>query len=300
MAQEKIDSATDVWGKNDLGELYYQALFNEAKDAIFVYRPKASANEGRFIEVNDVACRSYEYTREEILRLSPFDLSSKEYVNGIPERIGKVLIDKHILFESVQVAKTNRKFPVEIASHLYEIDGEPVIISVVRDISQQKQVERDRQKALKLLRRSQKTLKKTNQKLARTNTAFEEVLQQVEAQKQNIKHDVIANIDKMLFPILMQIKLAGSDVVQEYVNLIEKSLTDLTSSFGRKITQTSIQLTAREVQICNLIRSGMASKEISRLLNISLNTVGRHRTSIRRKLGITNDKVNLGSLLQDM
>jgi PAS domain S-box-containing protein len=281
-------------------ERWYRALFNKAKDAIFVYLPETASEEGKFIEVNDVACRRYGYTKTEILQLTPSDLSYSDYVGGVSDRIDRALTNKHILFESIQVAKNKKKFPVEINSHRFEYDGKPVVISIVRDITERKEIEEELRKAIKHLKQSEKALKKTNQKLTRKNTAFEEVLEQVELQKQTIKHDVIVNIDEILLPLLMQIKLVGSDVVQEYVNLIEKSFRDLTSSFGRKITQTSFKLTAREVQLCNLIRSNLSSKEISQLLKISIDTVGRHRTSIRRKLGITNKKINLSVILQNM
>lgn len=274
-------------------EKWFRALFNKAKDAIFVYLPEAFSKEGKFIEVNDVACRRYGYTKEEILQLTPSDLTNYDYVGGIPGRIDKALTNKYLLFESIQITKNHKKFPVEINSHRFEYDGKPVIISIVRDITERKKTEEERKKTLKFLKKSEKALRQVNKKLTRKNTAFEEVLEQVELQKQNIKHDVITNIDEILLPLLMQIKLVGSDLVQEYVSLIEKSFRDLTSSFGRKITQTSLKLTAREVQLCNLIRSNLSSKEISQLLNISKDTVGRHRTSIRRKLGITNKKINL-------
>jgi PAS domain S-box-containing protein len=281
-------------------ERWFRALFNKAKDAIFVYLPKTSSAVGKFIEVNDVACRRYGYTKAEILQLTPSDLSDQDYFEGFSERIDKALTDKHILFESIQITKNKKKFPVEINSHRFEYNGKPIVISIVRDITERKKTEEERRKTLKFLKKSEKALIKVNQKLTRKNTAFEEVLEQVELQKQNIKHDVITNIDEILLPLLMQIKLVGSDVVQGYVNLIEKSFKDLTSSFGRKITQTSLKLTAREVQLCNLIRSNLSSKEISQLLNISKDTVGRHRTNIRRKLGITNEKINLSVILQNM
>jgi len=48
-----------------------------------------------------------------------------------------------------------------------------------------------------------------------------------------------------------------------------------------------------------MIRRGLSSKEIANLLNISLNTVGRHRHSIRKKVDITNKNINLNTFLQD-
>ncbi|MBE9544849.1 MAG: helix-turn-helix transcriptional regulator [Proteobacteria bacterium] len=81
---------------------------------------------------------------------------------------------------------------------------------------------------------------------------------------------------------------------------LKRSLEDLTSSFGRKITQKSLRLTPREIQLCNMIQRGLTSKEIASLLNISLNTVGRHRHSIRKKAEIIEKKENLYNYLQSL
>ena len=55
-----------------------------------------------------------------------------------------------------------------------------------------------------------------------------------------------------------------------------------------------------EIQICTMIRSGLATKEIAALRHISPITVHRHREHIRKKLGLTNRKVNLASYLNSM
>lgn len=47
-------------------------------------------------------------------------------------------------------------------------------------------------------------------------------------------------------------------------------------------------LTKRESEICTMIKQGLINKEIADRLNISLRTVQNHRSSIYRKLGVTN------------
>ena len=57
-------------------------------------------------------------------------------------------------------------------------------------------------------------------------------------------------------------------------------------------------LTPSEIKICNMIRNGLRTKEIAELRKVSIATVNRHREHIRRKLGITNNDVNLATYLQ--
>ena len=86
----------------------------------------------------------------------------------------------------------------------------------------------------------------------------------------------------------------------KYVDLLKRHLEEITSSFGRKIAAKSTKLTSREIEICNMIKGGLTSKEISNLLNISSQTVEKHRKNIRNKLGITNKRANLSSYLHKL
>src|SRR5512136_3505754 len=57
----------------------YHTLFENAGDAIFIYNLT-----GCFLEVNRVACEFLGYTREELLRMTPADVTAPELVAKIP------------------------------------------------------------------------------------------------------------------------------------------------------------------------------------------------------------------------
>ena len=59
-----------------------------------------------------------------------------------------------------------------------------------------------------------------------------------------------------------------------------------------------ITIESTEVNVCNIIKNGMRTKEIAELRGVSVATVNRHREHIRRKLKITNKEVNLSTYLQ--
>jgi PAS domain S-box-containing protein len=167
------------------------------------------------------------------------------------------------------------------------------IQSIGRDIT-------DLKKAEDALRSSEEALRKKNEELERKNTALIEVLEQIEHQKNQIKNDVVANIDGLLLPILKQMGMKGSKSNQINIDLLKRSLNNLTSSFGRKITRKSLKLSPREIQISNMVKQGLTSKEIANVLNISVHTVGRHRHNIRKKIHITNKERNLNTYLQSI
>ena len=61
-----------------------------------------------------------------------------------------------------------------------------------------------------------------------------------------------------------------------------------------------LKLTPREIEICNMIKSGLTTKEISNFLNSSSQTIDKHRKNIRKKLGLTQRYINLTSFLQSL
>ncbi|WP_066636039.1 PAS domain S-box protein [Desulfolucanica intricata] len=126
----------------------YRMLFNSGNDAVFVHRLTSNGMPGKFIEVNDVACKSLGYTREELLKLSPADIRISEKHYEISDAMKKLLFQKHVLFERVHITKDGKKFPVEINSHLFNLNGKPTILSIARNISERKQAEKVLRKAL--------------------------------------------------------------------------------------------------------------------------------------------------------
>ena len=122
-------------------EARYRLLFNSGNDAVFVHRPTPEGMPGPFIEVNDVACRRYGYTREELFRLTPVDLSPPQSTAEFGEQVKQVFEHKHILFETVQVTKEGRPIPVEINAHLFDYNHQPSVFSIARDTTEHKKLE---------------------------------------------------------------------------------------------------------------------------------------------------------------
>ncbi len=132
--------------------------------------------------------------------------------------------------------------------------------------------------------------------LEQKNIALSEILGQIEIEKKQIKDNVIANAENLLLPIIQKLRLKGES--RKYVQLLRKNLQELTSSFGKKLIERETRLTSREIEICNMIKNGITSREIASLLDISLGTAERHRNNIRKKLDIVNKDINLSTVLK--
>ncbi len=165
------------------------------------------------------------------------------------------------------------------------------IQSIVVDITERKIGEES-------LKKSEAELRARTLALEQKNIAFKEIVQHIEEEKNMMRADLSANVEEVLMPVVEKLKM-GADA-GEYADLLEHHLRELTSEFGLKVTRKGLNLSIREVEICSMIRGGLRSKDIARLLNVSHQTIEKHRKNIRKKLGISSKDINLSSYLREL
>lgn len=155
----------------------------------------------------------------------------------------------------------------------------------------------ERTKAEKALKASQELLETDQKVLMEKNIALKEVLQQIESEKKSVEGHFAKNVERILLPIIDKLRQKSTGLETEYINLLEKNLNDIASPFLNTLSIKCSRLTPRELEVSNMIKNGLSSKEIADLLNISTLTVHRYREYIRKKLGIANKNVSLASYL---
>lgn len=117
----------------------FKAIFENANDAILV-----SDLTGRYLEVNKMACEQLGYSRSELLQMLPQDLSARDDASEVAKaRIDQLLQDESMRFETILVRKDGFTFPVEISLKVIDYMGDKAILSILRDISKFKQIEKD-------------------------------------------------------------------------------------------------------------------------------------------------------------
>jgi len=172
--------------------------------------------------------------------------------------------------------------------------GKPFRIqSNLRDITIQKQYE-------ETLMEIDKELTESNVKLHNKNVALEELLIQVEIQKTKINQQVQTNINNLVRPLLDSLIVRVSSSNKAILELIKHNLELISSSFSQKVSSKYYSLSKREIEICNMIKQGLSSKEIAIILNIATATVTTHRNKIRKKLGLLNSSTNLPAYLNSL
>jgi PAS domain S-box-containing protein len=114
-------------------EAHFRQLFDSVADALFLH------DQGRIIEVNQQACRSLGYTREELLGLHVTDIEV-----GINRQDLQNLFQQDPpadTFCGIHRRKDGSTFPVEVKSSNFPTQGHKLRLAVVRDITAQRQAE---------------------------------------------------------------------------------------------------------------------------------------------------------------
>ena len=112
---------------------------------------------------------------------------------------------------------------------------------------------------------------------------------------------VLINVKEMVFPFLEKLKQSKLNQRQAaYASILTIHLEDIISPFSRVLFQQYGNLTPAEIQVANLVRQGIKTKEIAGLLSLSQKTIETHRKNLRKKLGLKSRKENLRTHLLSM
>lgn len=147
------------------------------------------------------------------------------------------------------------------------------------------------------LKISQSRLKAKESIIVQKSQALQEIINNIEREKKQINENIQSNLENFIFPIIGKLKLKTENENIKFLELLEENLKDITDPFLKNTPKTFQVLTPRELEICNFIRNGLSSKEIAISLNLSHQTIEKHRNNIRKKLGLKRN-INLVSFLK--
>jgi PAS domain S-box-containing protein len=306
-------------------QIRLEGILSSMVDLVFAFD-----KEGRFI--------FYRAPKVEDLYLPPEQFIGKKHSEVLPPHMVKPFENAFEMNKAGEIIeyeywldlKETKKWFLAKLSPLF-LDGKFAgSLAVVRDITDRKQTQEELQKYRKdledlvkkrtarlemtnkqliieikkrkeaevALKKSESQLRKQKSALEQKNIALGEIIAQIEIEKRKIKEDILTNANIVLSPILE--KLQAGESTQKDLSLFHHHIKRLTSSYGTRITDKKLYLTPKEIEVCNLVKAGFASKDISRFLNISCQTVEGHRKKIRHKLGISNKSINLTTYLREL
>ncbi|MBW2431225.1 MAG: PAS domain S-box protein [Deltaproteobacteria bacterium] len=249
------------------------------------------------------------YVNEAMARIFGFDSSAEMIGTGTAVRYTNTK-DRKILIRNLKKYGRAENFEIEAVTRSGEtkkvmisavLDGDK-ITGMIMDITDRKIAEEELKKAHDKLEyrvaERTKELKRQTVNLAETNTALKVLLKKRNEDKSEMEEKIITNVKELVLPYLEKVKRKVKDKkLQSYLDVLETNLSNIVSPFSNKLSSKYMNLTSAEIEVADLVKHGKSTKEIADLLNVSIKTVETHRVNMRKKLGITNRKVNLRTYL---
>jgi PAS domain S-box-containing protein len=253
-----------------------------AEDSILITETNLTPPGPKIIYVNPGFTKLTGYLPEDVLGKNPRFLQGPRTDRGVLERL-RVVLQKGEVFHgrSINYRKDGSEFWNEW--HIEPIrDAKGKVINylaIQRDIT-------ERMNAQKVIEDK--------------NIALREVLEHIQLEKKKIQDDILSNVEQVLLPAIRRLRRKGSPLDQKTIDILETNLKSITSSFGSRVSEQKFKLSGRELEIANLIKNGMSSKEISEMLNVAFKTVETHRNRIRKKFKLVNKDINLATYLKEL
>lgn len=117
----------------------YETLIRTASDAFFLHDMN-----GRFVDVNNQACISLGYTRDELLSMSVSDVETnlaEDGIEGIWEKLNANSTET-IQINGSHLRKDGAIIPVEVKIGCIYIDNKPLFSVLARDMTERKRIEK--------------------------------------------------------------------------------------------------------------------------------------------------------------
>jgi len=249
---------------------------------------------GRILKANHMASVISGYSQEEMAGIRFRDLGILDNPRGTERHIRRIIEKGSDRFEARCHRKGGSVVDLEVSGNAVSTGDDTFLFLFFHDITERKQSHQA------LLERERELRTKT-ETLEEVNTALRVLLKRREEDKGELEEKMMLNVKERVSPYVEKL-LHGTltESQRAYVNIITSNLKDLISPFSLRLTSKALSLTPAEMQVADLVKYGRTSKEIARLLNLSVQTVETHRKHIREKLGIRKRKANLRTHLMSL
>jgi DNA-binding NarL/FixJ family response regulator len=160
----------------------------------------------------------------------------------------------------------------------------------ITDITNLKQTERN-------MVRLQRELEEAQSEGHKKEAALSAVLSHLETERSNYRKQVHHRVYRAILPYLERLKSSEPLSETQAKEMEDAMLVSLDHDVDDYEVYKN-NLSPKEQLICKDIATGMTSKEISDKMYLSVETVRKHRKSIRRKLKLTRKGANLTTYLR--
>ncbi len=132
----KLEQANLALEKQQVDLELKAELLDAASDAILLLD-----TQGQLVYFNNALLAMSGYSREELLQLGLHGIKPPEYAARIQPNINVLLERGEAFFESAYLRKSGSILPIEVHGRVINFNGRTLVLSMVRDISERKEIE---------------------------------------------------------------------------------------------------------------------------------------------------------------
>nr|WP_304364451.1 PAS domain S-box protein [Methanosarcina sp. KYL-1] len=113
-----------------------KTIFENASECITINEP-----DGCFLEVNKMMCEVMGYSRDELLKMKPYEIVAPEFATHLTPDFAELLERKHATFELTVTRKDGMPIPTELKVQLIDYGEKKAVLTIAQDMSERKQAE---------------------------------------------------------------------------------------------------------------------------------------------------------------
>ncbi|MFA6971278.1 MAG: CHASE domain-containing protein [Gallionella sp.] len=111
-------------------EKKFRSIFESASDCI-----ELISMDGHIIDLNHVGYERLGYTKAEMQGKRLAEFGTSEYAARLTENMALIKRKNHVTFETACIRKDGSIMPIEVSARIIELDGQPTLLSISRDIT---------------------------------------------------------------------------------------------------------------------------------------------------------------------
>lgn len=268
-------------------EEHYKAIFTASVDGFLIVN-----TDGYIVDVNPATCRMYGYTREEMIDMPVKNIVSPES-RGIFEDFQRTIAaGKVFTGEAIDLKKDGTTFIDEVRGIPFHYNGEPHALTVLRDITERKHTQQEKEKLLKLLSGSNAKLMRSNDKLGKSNKELEEFAYIASHDLQEPLRKVIAFGDRLKSKYADVLDETGTD----YLTRMQDAAQRMSTLINDLLTYSRVTSKAKPFEDVDLEQ---IVREVLNDLEIRIEELGA-TVEVELLCGLKADPVQMRQLLQNL
>lgn len=271
LVQERTEALTK-------SEQLFRSLFTSAGEGILLVD-----NSLKIVQANEKAADMFGMTSQWLEGANCVKIIHPDSIDSLRQVV--LMAEGEVWHGEVNgITGSGDAFPASITVNKFRLGGEGFLHLIVRNITQQKAMER--------------YLHEEKTKAEEMNVTLRNVMKAIDRDKEDHELSIAQRVTTSIIPSLQKLAVEENAEIRDmYMKILRDQLAGLTRSSGAISNEDIIRLTKSEVLVCQMIQAGSTSKDIADAMAISIETVQTHRKNIRRKLGLSGKDVNLFAYL---